>query len=121
DECSSAQVVFHERYWKDVSQDAKDFILHLLQPEPEKRWTSEEALSHAWLSGDSATDHNLLPEIKAYMAKARLRRGIEMVKLANRIESLKLQEDDPDDTDFRDEDFAKHTTLSQDKKALSKA
>ncbi|KAG7131074.1 Calcium/calmodulin-dependent protein kinase cmkA like [Verticillium longisporum] len=91
------------------------------QPEPEKRWTSEEALSHAWLSGDSATDHNLLPEIKAYMAKARLRRGIEMVKLANRIESLKLQEDDPDDTDFRDEDFAKHTTLSQDKKALSKA
>ncbi|KAM0278386.1 hypothetical protein ACHAQH_005208 [Verticillium albo-atrum] len=121
DECSSAQVVFHERYWKDVSQDAKDFILHLLQPEPEKRWTSTEALRHAWLSGDSATDHNLLPEIKAYMAKARLRRGIEMVKLANRIESLKLQEDDPDDTDFRDEDFAKHASASHDKKALSKA
>lgn len=35
------------------------------------------------------------------MAKAKLRRGIEMVKLANRIESLKVQEDDPDDTDFR--------------------
>lgn len=28
------------------------------------------------------------------MAKARLRRGIEIVKLANRIESLKMQEDD---------------------------
>jgi calcium/calmodulin-dependent protein kinase I len=41
DECSTSQVVFHERYWKDVSDDAKDFIMHLLQPEPELRWTSE--------------------------------------------------------------------------------
>lgn len=31
------------------------------------------------------------------MAKARLRRGIEIVKLANRIESLKMQEDSGDD------------------------
>jgi calcium/calmodulin-dependent protein kinase I len=32
------------------------------------------------------------------MAKARLRRGIEIVKLANRIEALKMQEDDEEDT-----------------------
>lgn len=31
------------------------------------------------------------------MAKARLRRGIELVKLANRIEALKIQEDESDD------------------------
>lgn len=31
------------------------------------------------------------------MAKARLRRGIEIVKLANRIESLKMQEDEADE------------------------
>jgi serine/threonine protein kinase len=41
DECSNAQVVFHERYWKDVSDDAKDFIMQLLQPEPDKRSNSE--------------------------------------------------------------------------------
>lgn len=39
----------------------------------------------------------MLPEIRAYVAKARLRRGIELVKLANRIEALKMQEDDEDD------------------------
>jgi calcium/calmodulin-dependent protein kinase I len=36
------------------------------------------------------------------MAKARLRRGIEIIKLANRIESLKMQEDEsegPTDSD----------------------
>jgi hypothetical protein len=32
--------------------------------------------------------------IKAYMAKARLRRGIRVVMLANRIEKLKMEEDD---------------------------
>ncbi|KAG9248884.1 kinase-like domain-containing protein [Calycina marina] len=96
DECSNARVVFHERYWKDVSDDAKDFIGHLLQPDAEERSSSKEALNHIWLSGENATDHNLLPEIKAYMAKARLRRGIEIVKLANRIEALKIQEDEID-------------------------
>lgn len=114
EECCAAKVVFHERYWKDVSDDAKNFIGHLLQPDPDDRATSgvistfsfcfksiltlsQEALKHPWLSGENATDHNLLPEIRAYMAKARLRRGIEIVKLANRIEALKMQEDENDE------------------------
>lgn len=40
-ECTDNSVVFHERYWKDVSGDAKDFILKLIDPEPDQRWTSE--------------------------------------------------------------------------------
>lgn len=65
----------------------------------------------------------MLPEIKAYMAKAKLRRGIEMVKLANRIESLKVQEDDPDDTDFRYEKTTEGqpAAVQQDGRAMSKA
>jgi calcium/calmodulin-dependent protein kinase I len=47
-----------------------------------------------WLTGKTASDHNLLPEIRAYVAKARLKRGIELVRLANRIEALKMQEDE---------------------------
>jgi calcium/calmodulin-dependent protein kinase I len=54
-------------------------------------------LRHRWLTGKTASDHNLLPEIRAYVARARLRRGIELVKLANRIEALKMQEDMEDD------------------------
>lgn len=97
EECNNAQVVFHERYWKDVSDDAKNFIMCLLKPNPDDRWSSAQAMRHPWLTGESATDHNLLPEIKAFMAKARLRRGIEMVKLANRIEALKMHEEEGDD------------------------
>lgn len=97
EECRSGRIVFHGRYWKDVSSEAKDFILALLQPDPENRLTSEEALRDVWLSGNTATDFNLLPEFRAYMAKARLKRGIEIIKLANRIESLRMQEDDETD------------------------
>jgi calcium/calmodulin-dependent protein kinase I len=93
DECQSGRIIFHERYWKDVSKDAKEFIMSLLQADPKKRKTSGEALQHVWLRGETASDHDLLPEIRAYMAKAKLRRGIELVKLANRIEALKIQED----------------------------
>jgi calcium/calmodulin-dependent protein kinase I len=94
EECRSGRIIFHERYWKDVSKDAKDFIMSLLQAEPQRRVTSAEAVKHPWLKGESASDHDLLPEIRSYLAKAKLKRGIELVRLANRIESLKMQEDD---------------------------
>ena len=97
DETKHGRVVFHERYWKDVSQEAKDFIMTLLKPEPDLRATSAQALKDPWIAGRGATDHNLLPEIKAYIAKAKLKRGVELVKLANRIEALKMQEDDEED------------------------
>jgi calcium/calmodulin-dependent protein kinase I len=57
----------------------------------------QQSLKNAWIAGKGATDHNLLPEIKAYMTKARLKRGIELVKLANRIEALKMQEDEEEE------------------------
>lgn len=41
EECKNGRVIFHERYWKDVSKDAKEFITQLLQPEPSNRPTSD--------------------------------------------------------------------------------
>lgn len=96
EECRSGRVIFHERYWKDVSKDAKDFILSLLHVNPSHRPSSDEALKHPWLKGESASDRDLLPEIRAYIARSRLKRGIEIIKLANRIEALKMQEEDDD-------------------------
>lgn len=54
DECSNGTVVFHERYWRDVSADAKDFIMQLLQPTPEGRSTSE--VRHIWMQDNTLTD-----------------------------------------------------------------
>lgn len=103
EECKTGRIVFHGRYWKDVSSEAKDFIINLLKPDPADRLTSEEALQDVWISGKTAnTDFNLLPEFRSFMAKARLKRGIEVIKLANRIEALRMQEDEEDPNDQAD-------------------
>jgi calcium/calmodulin-dependent protein kinase I len=41
EECQNERVVFHPRYWSDVSDDAKDFIKCLLKADPRMRPTSE--------------------------------------------------------------------------------
>ena len=46
EECSAARLEFHDRYWKHVSEEAKDFIKHLIRPEPTERPTATEALRH---------------------------------------------------------------------------
>ncbi|KAI0090048.1 kinase-like domain-containing protein [Irpex rosettiformis] len=49
-ETTAAKIEFHERYWKNISQEAKDFILALLDPDPSKRLTAEQALLHVWVT-----------------------------------------------------------------------
>lgn len=38
------RIVFHERYWKKISQEAKDFISSLLRINPADRLAADEAL-----------------------------------------------------------------------------
>jgi len=55
---------------------------------------------HAETEDESDFDRKLefpsqeLPEIKAYIARMHFRRGVEIVKLANRIEALKMADDE---------------------------
>eukprot|EP00934_Nitzschia_sp_Nitz4_P000663 Nitzschia sp. Nitz4//scaffold104_size75438//14107//15694//NITZ4_005652-RA/size75438-snap-gene-0.119-mRNA-1//-1//CDS//3329532374//663//frame0 len=45
-----AKVKFPSPIWDDVSQDAREFIMYLLNRDPDKRPTAREALEHPWLS-----------------------------------------------------------------------
>lgn len=94
-------VIFHADYWKDVSKDARRFIIKALQFNPANRSTAEQLLNDPWLVS-VAPEHkhaDLLPNLKQnYDLKGKFREAIEMVKLANRIKKLKeLQDDDADD------------------------
>lgn len=58
-------------------------------------------MKHRWLTGTTATDHDLVSELRSHRVKARMRRGIERVQLAKRIESLMLQaSQEGDETDI---------------------
>lgn len=59
-ETTDAKFEFHEAYWSKVSSEAKSFIRLLLNPDPTKRPTAEEALGHHWLTAyEPSTDHDL--------------------------------------------------------------
>lgn len=48
--------MFPNSYWKDISESAKDFVLALLNPDPETRPSAEEALRHTWVSRSTHDD-----------------------------------------------------------------
>ncbi|NXE65159.1 KCC1A kinase, partial [Calcarius ornatus] len=43
-----AEYEFDSPYWDDISDSAKDFIQHLMEKDPAKRFTCEQALQHPW-------------------------------------------------------------------------
>lgn len=40
---------FHDKYWADISESAKDMIAHMLEIDPEHRLTAEGALQCEWM------------------------------------------------------------------------
>lgn len=55
-------------------------------------------MGHIWLSGQNASDHDLLPELrKAREARAKLKHAILAVSLKTRLEHLKRDEADSED------------------------
>lgn len=103
-------VIFHADYWRDVSKDARRFIIKALQYDPERRPTAEQLLNDPWLVSiaEQHKECDLLPSLKAnFDAKAKFRQAIEVVKLHNRIKKLKEMQtendDDPSEIDLFNE------------------
>ena len=42
--------------WSSITSAAKELISGLLEKDPSKRYTTDQALAHAWVSGDAASD-----------------------------------------------------------------
>uniref|UniRef100_A0A0B7BSV9 Uncharacterized protein n=1 Tax=Arion vulgaris TaxID=1028688 RepID=A0A0B7BSV9_9EUPU len=50
---NQADYDFDDEVWEHVSDDAKDFIKHLLIKDKKQRMTIDEALNHPWLNGST--------------------------------------------------------------------
>ncbi|KAI5952853.1 CMK2 [Candida jiufengensis] len=93
-------VIFHADYWRDVSKDARRFIIKTLQYNPENRPTATQLLNDPWLVSiaQKHKETDLLPNLKeGFDAKAKFRQAIELVKLQNRINKLKQMQTEEDD------------------------
>lgn len=93
-ETTDAKVEFHERYWKNVSDKAKNFIRALLNPDPIKRPTAAEASADPWLTTfEASTEHDLGVGLRDnFDPKARWRSAIASARALNRLKSLKQKQ-----------------------------
>eukprot|EP01125_Pyxidicula_operculata_P006175 TRINITY_DN2152_c0_g1_i1.p1 TRINITY_DN2152_c0_g1~~TRINITY_DN2152_c0_g1_i1.p1 ORF type:complete len:379 (+),score=106.87 TRINITY_DN2152_c0_g1_i1:41-1138(+) len=55
----NADYDFDDECWDDVSDDAKDFIKHLLVKDPQQRFSAEQALAHRWIQSKSPPEKSL--------------------------------------------------------------
>ncbi|XP_062975532.1 calcium/calmodulin-dependent protein kinase type 1G [Elgaria multicarinata webbii] len=60
---------FESPFWDDISESAKDFICHLLEKDPNERFTCEKALRHPWIDGNTALRRDIYPSVSAQIQK----------------------------------------------------
>ncbi|KAF8995951.1 kinase-like domain-containing protein [Cyathus striatus] len=89
-ETTSAKIEFHERYWKNVSIEAKNFIKSLLNPDSKERPTAAQALKDPWLTTHlPSTEHDLSTGLREnFDPRARWRSAIASARAITRLGSF---------------------------------
>lgn len=87
------QYEFHEEYWGQVSEDAKDLIRNLLTVDPDARFDSSKALANKWIGADAKKLASLdlgtnLAQFKKFNAKRKFKAAVSTVMAANKLNSL---------------------------------
>lgn len=94
-----AEYAFHSPYWDEISESAKDFIRHMMEKNPIKRFTTEQALSHPWIIGDTAHNDNIIQSVCEQMqknfARSKWKRVINATVAVSHMRRLQLAHADP--------------------------
>uniref|UniRef100_A0A8C6WZG6 Calcium/calmodulin-dependent protein kinase Ia n=1 Tax=Neogobius melanostomus TaxID=47308 RepID=A0A8C6WZG6_9GOBI len=89
-----AEYEFDSPYWDDISDSAKDFICHMMEKDPAKRYTCEQALQHPWICGDTALDKNIhesvSAQIKKNFAKSKWKQAFNATAVVRHMRRLQL-------------------------------
>jgi len=74
--------------WDKVSEEAKDLIRRLMDPNYESRLTVDQALEHPWITGEVTSEENLTGAqemIRKFQARKKLKGAIYSVIATNRL------------------------------------
>uniref|UniRef100_A0A8C4SB22 Calcium/calmodulin-dependent protein kinase 1Da n=1 Tax=Erpetoichthys calabaricus TaxID=27687 RepID=A0A8C4SB22_ERPCA len=89
-----AEYEFDAPYWDDISDSAKDFISRLMEKDPTKRYTCEQALRHPWIAGDTALSKNIHESVSAQIrknfAKSKWRQAFNATAVVRHMRRLHL-------------------------------
>jgi len=82
---------FHHSDWRQVSEDAKDFIRSCLEKEPGRRLSGQRCLDHPWIQerrkGPSVLHRLETIKMRRFMARYRWRRAIRGVRIIVRVKN----------------------------------
>lgn len=101
--------------WEQLSPDAQDFVVKLLEKDVSKRMSASEALEHPWLKMGFGNDSpeigsNVLKSLRTFAQGSHLRRAALMI-LAYSLTSSELEGLEQTFLDF---DCSKRGTITQD-------
>ncbi|KAL0962843.1 hypothetical protein UPYG_G00346230 [Umbra pygmaea] len=89
-----ADYEFDAPYWDDISDSAKDFIASLMEKDPAKRYTCDQALRHPWIAGDTALCKNIHEsvsrQIRKNFAKSKWRQAFNATAVVRHMRRLQL-------------------------------
>jgi len=81
---------FDQPVWKEISDDAKDLIKKLMEPDLEKRLLTKDSINHKWVTG-KAPEVELTTTVsnmaKTLMTK-RFKKAVKVTMAANRFASI---------------------------------
>ncbi|KAG5275255.1 hypothetical protein AALO_G00145360 [Alosa alosa] len=89
-----AEYEFDSPYWDDISDSAKDFIVHLMEKDPRLRYTPNIASHLRRIAGDTALDKNIhesvSAQIKKNFAKSKWKQAFNATAVVRHMRRLQL-------------------------------
>ncbi|XP_077458662.1 calcium/calmodulin-dependent protein kinase type 1D-like [Stigmatopora argus] len=88
-----ADYAFHSPFWDDISQSAIDFVKNMMEKDPLKRFTTEQALRHPWIAGQTAKDldiyHSVCEQMERNFAKSKWKQAYNASAAIYQMKKLK--------------------------------
>nr|BAB82378.1 myosin light chain kinase [Physarum polycephalum] len=73
----------------EISESAQDILLKLMEINPEKRYTVDQALEHPWVTGEKASSAEMSRSGKRQMvARKKFKRAVETIRATNRFRNI---------------------------------
>ncbi|XP_069007890.1 calcium/calmodulin-dependent protein kinase IGa [Embiotoca jacksoni] len=94
-----AEYTFHTPYWDDISDSAKDFIRNLMQKNPTKRFTTEQALIHPWIAEGTAKDldiyQSVCDQMERNFAKSKWKQAFNTTSVVHHMKKMQPTHSEP--------------------------